>query len=113
MDDDEFVIKAIARLLLACGFHTETFDSGRAFLATLHEHVPDCVLLDLHMLGFTGWEVQAEMAASGFRIPIIFITADGNPAARERIAAEGAMALLRKPFTEQELLRAIEAAMVQ
>jgi FixJ family two-component response regulator len=110
VDDDESILKAIERLLCVCDFRAETFSSGRAFLDALHRHVPDCVLLDLLMPGLTGWDVQAEMTVAGLSIPIIFITADGDPAVRERIAADGSAALLRKPFTEQELLNAIDAA---
>jgi len=110
VDDDESVLKALRRLLEACGFRTETFDSGRAFLDALRDHRPACVLLDLHMLGLTGWGVQAEMAAAGFSIPIIFITADGDPAVLERTMTTGAMFLLHKPFSERRLLETIAAA---
>ena len=97
-------------MLEACGFRTEAFGSGRAFLDVFCDLNPDCVLLDLHMLGLTGWEVQARMVASGFSIPVIFITGDGDPVVLERVVPTGAAALLRKPFNEQQLLEAIEAA---
>lgn len=62
------------------------------------------------MLGLTGWEVQAEMVASGFSIPVIFITGDGDPAVLDRVMSTAAVALLRKPFSERELLEAIALA---
>jgi len=77
----------------------------------LRDRNPDCVLLDLHMLGLTGWEVMAEMAASGYAIPVIFITGDGEPSVLERVMETGAVALLQKPFGERQLLEAIMAAM--
>jgi FixJ family two-component response regulator len=110
VDDDAAVLKAAQRLLCACGFHTEIFSSGRAFLDALRSLSPDCVLLDLHMPGLTGWEVRDEMGAAGFSIPVIFITGDGDPALWERAAAAGAVALLRKPFGEQALLETIATA---
>ena len=110
VDDDPSVLKAIRRLLGSCGFCTETFASGRIFLDALHGHSPDCVLLDLHMLGLTGWEVQAEMAAVGYSIPVIFITGDSDPAVWDKAIAAGATALLRKPFSECQLLEAIALA---
>lgn len=76
----------------------------------MRDRSPDCVLLDLHMLGLTGWDVMAEMAASGHAIPVIFITGDGEPSILERAMATGAAALLRKPFGERQLLEAIMAA---
>lgn len=111
VDDDASVLKAIPRLLKICGFRTETFDSGQSFLDALRECNPDCVLLDLHMLSITGWEVMAEMAALGYSIPVILITGDGDPALLEKAMATGAAALLRKPFSEQQLLETITAAM--
>ncbi|WP_228125248.1 response regulator transcription factor [Candidatus Methylospira mobilis] len=113
VDDDEIVLNAIKRLLRVCGFRTETSSSGRAFLDALDNHIPDCVLLDLLMPGLNGWDVQAGIAASGLSIPVVFITGDGDPAIRERIAADGRAALLRKPFTERELLETINAIGIQ
>lgn len=68
------------------------------------------MLLDLHMLGLTGWEVLAEMVASGYSIPVIFITGDGEPSLLETAMAAGAVALVRKPFSERQLLETIAAA---
>lgn len=110
MDDDESVLTAIPRLLRVCGFRTEAFDSGRTFLSALPDRRPDCVLLDLHMPELTGWEVLAEMATSGYSIPVILITGDGDPVLLEKAMATGAAALLRKPFSERQLLKAIAAA---
>jgi len=53
---------------------------------------------------------MAEMAASGYSIPVILITGDGEPSVLERAMAAGAVALLRKPFGERQLLEAIMAA---
>ena len=111
VDDDASVLKAIPRLLKVCGFRTEIFDSGQTFLDVLCDRSPDCVLLDLHMLGLNGWEVLVKMAASGHSIPVIFITGDGDPALLEKAMATGAAALLRKPFSERQLLETIAAAM--
>ena len=108
VDDDKSILKAIGRLLDAFGFRTITFDSGYTFLGSLREHLPACVLLDVHMLGLTGWDIQTEMAAAGCAIPIIFITGDGEPALIERTVSVGAT-LLYKPFTEQKLLKMIAA----
>ena len=111
VDDDASVLKAVPRLLRICGYRIEIFDSGQTFLDALRDGNPDCVLLDLHMLGLTGWEVLAEMAASGHSIPVIFITGDGDPALFEKAMSIGAAALLHKPFSEQQLLEAIAAVM--
>ena len=68
------------------------------------------MLLDVQMPGLDGWEVQAELVTSGWRVPVIFITAHQDAAAQERAMSTGAVAFLRKPFTDQQLLEAIDAA---
>ena len=113
VDDDESVLKAMQRLLRACGLPAETYASGRAFLDAQPGHVPDCLLLDIQMPELTGFEVQAELAASGLGCAVVFITADADPAVREQAMATEAVAFLRKPFTERELLDAIAVAVGQ
>jgi FixJ family two-component response regulator len=110
VDDDDSVLRALRRLLRACGLQAETFASGRAFLDALSRQVPACVVLDVQMPGLDGWEVQAELATSGWPVPVIFITAHEDAAAQKRAMVTGAVAFLRKPFTDQQLLEAIEAA---
>lgn len=108
VDDDEAVLTALRRLLRAWGGHAEVFASGRDFLDSLADHVPDCVVLDVQMPDLNGWEIQAELAALGLRLPLIIITAD--VATRELAQRAGAVAFLHKPFTDQQLLAAIDAA---
>jgi FixJ family two-component response regulator len=110
VDDDEAVLNALRRLLRACGLCTETFASGRTFLDSLADHLPDCVVLDVRMPDLSGWEVQAELITLGLPLPLIFLTAHADAAAQERALRNGAVAFLRKPITAQRLLEAIEAA---
>ncbi|MCK7580597.1 MAG: response regulator [Chromatiales bacterium] len=111
VDDDEAVLNALRRLLRACGLRAETFASGRAFLDSLADHLPDCVILDVRMPDLSGWEVQAELITLGLPLPLIFMTAHADAAAQERALSNGAVAFLRKPVTAQRLLEAIEVAM--
>jgi FixJ family two-component response regulator len=110
VDDDESVLRSLKRLLRACGLAAETFASGRTFLDALPRQVPACVLLDVQMPDLDGWEIQAELTTAGWRVPVIFITAYEDAAAQERAMSTGAVALLRKPMTDQQLLEAIEVA---
>lgn len=103
-------MKAIRRQLEACHFRTEIFDAGDTFLNALPYAAFSCVLLDLHMLGCTGWDVHEKMAAEYSATPIIFITGDGDPAVSRRVEGTAAAALLCKPFNEQQLLDAIAEA---
>ena len=71
---------------------------------------PDCVVLDLHMPGTTGFDVQARLAQRGLATPVIVITGDDTPEARSRALRLGATAYLTKPVDETALLTAIAAA---
>jgi FixJ family two-component response regulator len=110
IDDDESVRKALKRLLRAANLDADAFASGQEFLDSLASHVPDCVILDLHMPGMNGLDVQRQLARQDFRIPIVVITGHDEPQARAQCLAAGAAAYLRKPLDDEALLAAIERA---
>jgi FixJ family two-component response regulator len=110
VDDDEAVRKALRRLLSASNLGVETFASGEEFLAALCSRLPDCLILDLHMPGLTGLEIQLQIARMGRRIPIVIITAYDETESREKCLSAGAAAYLQKPLDGQILLDAIAAA---
>jgi FixJ family two-component response regulator len=110
VDDEPPVRKAVGRLLSSAGFEVRTFGSGPEFIESLIGGRPDCVILDIHMPGMTGFEVHTRLHALGFRLPVIFITAFDDPDVAQRLEQALAAGLLRKPFTEEELLHAIRLA---
>ena len=110
VDDDRSVRRALRRLLRTCGYATELFASPKEFLSSAALSRTACLILDIQLGATTGFELQAELAAGGSAIPIIFISAYDDAATGERIAESGAAAYLRKPFEEQDLLEAIRRA---
>lgn len=106
VEDDESVRKALSRLLRACGYDAVAFDSGEAFLDAAPKALFDLVLVDIHMPGLTGPEVLSTVRSAGDKTPVILMTADTDPAIRERYPADG---FLSKPFTEMRLLQTLEA----
>ena len=111
VDDDESVRDALDSLLKSIGYRTEVFASATEFLRLGHNEDAKCLILDVRMPGLSGLELQRQLVASGSSIPIIFITAHGDEAARAQALAAGAVAFLRKPFTEEALLNAVQAAL--
>jgi FixJ family two-component response regulator len=111
VDDEPSVCKAFARLLRAARFDVSTFASGDEFLSSLLQRKPDCVVLDLHMPGLNGFDVQARLTANpDGHIPVVIITAHDSPEAQQRAMAAGALAYLRKPVDAEPLLDAIRNA---
>jgi FixJ family two-component response regulator len=110
VDDDQSVLKALARLLRARAFEARTYGSAREFLGALHDGLPECLIVDLQMPDMTGLELQRHLTRSGLRIPTIVITAHNEAGARERCESAGAVAFLSKPLQDTSLLAAIDAA---
>jgi FixJ family two-component response regulator len=110
VDDEEAVRKAIHRLLRSAGMDVETFPSGAEFLDAIRTQMPDCLVLDLHMPGVDGFEVQSRLAQSGTRLPVVVITGNDTPECHSRALAGGARAYLLKPIDGSVLLEAIAAA---
>ena len=95
VDDDPTYGRAAARLLRAYGLDVLTFRSAEAFLDARDDLAVDCHLLDVHLGGMSGFDLQRRLADSGSRAPVVFITGDTGAALDDRAAAAGC-ALLRK-----------------
>ena len=111
VDDDESNREAVSTLLKSAGFTVEAFASAEDFLNSTHRHHTACLILDLRMPGMNGLELQQRLAAARSRIPIIFVTADADEAARARALQAGAIDFLPKPFREEALLQAVRMAL--
>lgn len=114
VDDEESVCRALLRLLRAAGLDVETFSSSEAFLESMRERLPsrrpDCIVLDLHLPGLTGMDVQRQLKKDGMHLPIVMITGNEEAGVQERVLAEGAFAFLLKPLNARTLLDAIDGA---
>ena len=110
VDDDADVRVALTRLVASAGFEVETFASGAAFLSSLRDHVPDCVVLDLHMPGMSGFDVQGALNSARSTLPVVVITGHDTPESRTRANQLGAKGYLCKPVNDEALLAAIGKA---
>ncbi len=114
VDDEESVCRALKRLLQAAGMDVETFVSSSSFLESMRERLPsrrpDCVVLDVHLPGLTGLDVQRLLHAERILLPIVMITGNEEPGAKETALARGAVAFLVKPIHARILLDSIENA---
>jgi FixJ family two-component response regulator len=110
VDDDASVREALQRFLKTFGFQVETLASGREFLCSSRLALVECVILDLAMPGMSGVEVQQQLAARSRAIPIVFITAHRDDQLGQRAITVGALAVLRKPVDQAELLRSVRKA---
>jgi FixJ family two-component response regulator len=110
VDDHPGFLKSVARLLKAHGFSTRTFTSAEALLESDGARHAMCLLLDIHLGGISGIELQRQLAALGATRPVIFMTAIDDDAIRKEALDGGCIAYLRKPFAPHLLLEAIARA---
>jgi FixJ family two-component response regulator len=110
VDDDESVRESLPDLLRQLGFAAQAFSSAEAFLASEVVSETNCLILDVAMPGMSGPDLQEELIRRQQKIPIVFITGNGDKTVRPRLLAQGAVECLFKPFSEAALLDALNAA---
>lgn len=110
VDDEESVRKAVERLLRSVGMVAEMYGSGEELLQAGELHSIDCVVLDLHMMGMDGLDVQSQLRRLGAKQPIIIMTGHDSPDTRARVLSGGAADYLLKPVDDRVLLNAIRNA---
>ena len=105
VDDDPSIRRSLHRLVRSAGYTVETFASASEYLAWLPTGRAACVILDVHMDGLSGFDLQERLA-----VPIIFTTAHDDGPTRTRIAEARPAGHLWKPFEDQAVLDAIRHA---
>jgi FixJ family two-component response regulator len=111
IDDDESVRSSIEDLMSALGFVARTFESADEFLNSQERDRTACLITDLQMPGTSGQDLQSHLLANGRAPPMIFITSFPDKGVRERVMANGALALLEKPLDCQMLAGLVQGAM--
>ena len=107
VDDDESVRSAVHGALKSVGLRARAFGSAEEFLKSGILDETGCLITDLQMPGMSGLELQAKLAQDDCRIPIIFITAYGEPRMRAQAIDAGAIQFLDKPFDDDVLLETV------
>jgi FixJ family two-component response regulator len=110
VDDNQSVRESLPILLKEFGYSVRAFSSALEFLSSGALEDTKCLVLDIAMPGMSGIELQAELKRREQRVPIVFITAMRNDAALARLLELGAVACLKKPFSEAALLEAMRSA---
>jgi two-component system response regulator FixJ len=110
VDDDASFLKAVARMLRASGFEVKTFASAAEFLARPELDVPGCVLVDLRMPGLSGLDLQEALAKEGHKLPVIFLSGQGDIPTTVQAMRRGAEDFLTKRAPKKDLLDAVNRA---
>lgn len=113
VDDSDSVRESLPDLLSEFGFDAQAFPSAEAFLESDAVKHTRCLILDVGLPGMSGPDLQQELNRRKTGIPIVFITAQGDPSLRPRVIAQGAVAYLLKPFSDEALLEAVNSALAR
>jgi RNA polymerase sigma factor (sigma-70 family) len=114
VDDDGSFRTSTGRLLRACGYAVESYESAEQLLKRLPDNTGvGCILLDIKIPGLSGLELQDRLNALGSRLLIIFVSGFADVPTAVRVMKSGAEDPLTKPVTKEALLQAIERAHVR
>ncbi len=107
VDGDPGIRRELRRTFISTGYLTRSFASGIAFLQACARLPAGCVILDLALPGPGGVEVMRELAAAGYRWPVIVLAEHAD---RAKVLRAGSVLFLEKPIREAELLAAVQNA---
>jgi FixJ family two-component response regulator len=110
VDDDDSVRASLKMLIESAGNRVVAFKSAEDFLGSGPREDPCCLIVDIHLPGMSGFNLQEHLVNLQIRIPVIFITGHNSCRMEDEAMRLGAIDYLRKPFDEQCLLDAIQLA---
>ena len=112
VDDDRGIRESLTALLSSFDMHAIAFGSAAEYLAYPKPEVPACLILDVELPDLNGLELQSRIA-DGHHPHIVFITGHGDIPSSVRAIKAGAIDFLSKPFSEADLMRAVNAALTE
>jgi len=105
IEDDPASQKTLARVLRAGGYEAAVYSSAEEFLSSPPHSSPLGLLLDVHLGGMSGLDLQRRLKDEGSTLPVIIITAFDDARSREQAERLGCVAYLRKPCEAETILR--------
>ncbi len=112
VDDDISVRESLEGLIRSVGLEVRLSASAEEFLSSSDPRKADCLIFDVRLPGMSGIELHRHLIARQCKVPVIFITAHASDnRARSEAASDWTVAYLTKPFSEDELVDAVNAAL--
>ena len=109
VEDDDNLRNTINDLLTFAGFRVRTWRDAESFLNNLPQTAPAVVVTDMRMPGMSGVEMHDEMVRRGRSMPVIYISGESTVAQSITAMKLGAQDFLVKPFSREDLLKAVSA----
>jgi FixJ family two-component response regulator len=109
VDDDPAMLRGVARVLKQHGYDTVLFASAEAFRGHNDYERVACIILDINLNDGSGIDLRRGLKAAGIDVPVIYITANDNPAVRAAAVQSGCLAYLTKPFAAKSLIEPLKS----
>ena len=110
VDDDPAMLRGVSRVLRQHGYDTILFASAEAFRGHNDYGKAACIILDINLKDGSGIELRDGLKAAGIYVPVIYMTANDNPAVRTAALQSECLAYLTKPFSAKSLIEPLEIA---
>jgi FixJ family two-component response regulator len=112
VDDDLSVRESLESLIRSAGLDVRLSASAEDFLTSSQSRKADCLVFDVRLPGMSGIELHRHLVARRCEVPVIFMTAHGfDNRAKSEAASDWTVAYLTKPFSGDEFLSAVAAAL--
>jgi two-component system response regulator FixJ len=111
IDDDEAVRDSLAIMLETRGFDVTTYATAQAFLSQAERGLAGCVITDIQMPEMNGLQLLRAFNALNMHIPVLVVTARASRTLAQEALAQGARAVIEKPFAPEFLVEAVQAAL--
>lgn len=113
VDDDPDIRNSLALLVESTGYKPKPYASGAAFLEGETPNAVGCLLVDVQMPDMNGLELQQELSARHFHLPVVIMTGHGDVPIAVQAMKAGAVDFLEKPFNDDVLLDCISRALAR
>jgi len=112
VDDDIRMCEALSELFTSLDLTSVTFGSVAEYVMYIKPDLPACLILDIELPDINGLDFQRQLRDE-YHPPIVFITGHGDIPSSVRAIKDGAVDFLAKPFSQKDLMSAMEAAVAR
>lgn len=105
VDDDESIRELLIWLMKRADIPVEAFSNAKSFIKAWRDDGPACIILDLHLPGMSGLELQQYLIDQGIAVPVIFLSGRADVPKAVHAVKSGAVDFIEKPFDYKRIVQ--------
>ena len=113
VDDDDSIRELLSWLMRRNGIRAAAFATAAEFLEARRDEAPACLILDLHMPGMGGLELQRHLAERGIALPIVFLSGRADVPKAVHAVKSGAVDFIEKPFDYKRIVEVVRECLAR